>query len=193
MMKTATILQKFKYISNLKLRRMLKNRSIFFYVMKGGTMQIINNIRLIKHSVKVAFFSYFAAKRMRLSRLQCRNIFFAGLLHDIGKIKLNQHILYKKNKLTIDEYEYIKQHVILGTELLRKYRIPEVIINVVEQHHEREDGTGYPNGLGDNEICVEAKIIRRADVYDALTSNRSYRKKYSREKAREIMVKEEII
>lgn len=156
-------------------------------------MQIINNIRLIKHSIKVAFFSYFAAKRMRLSRMQCRNIFFAGLLHDIGKIKLNQHILYKKTKLTSWEYDYIKQHVTLGVVILQKYKVPEVIIKVVEQHHEREDGTGYPNGLEDDEICIEARIIRRADVYDALTSNRSYRKKYSREKAIEIMASEEII
>ncbi len=155
-------------------------------------MQIINNIRLIKHSIKVAFFSYYAAKRMRLSRVQCRNIFFAGLLHDIGKIKLNQRILYKKNKLTTDEYEYIKQHVILGTELLRKYKTPEVIIGIVEQHHEREDGTGYPKGLLGNEISMESRILKVMDVYDALTSNRSYRKKYSRKKAIEIMLKEEL-
>ncbi len=150
-------------------------------------MQIINNIRLIKHSIKVAFFSYFTAKRMRLSRMQCRNIFFAGLLHDIGKIKLNQSILNKKGELSTDEFEHIKQHVIFGVELLKRHKIPEAIIRIVEQHHEREDGTGYIKGLKDDEICVEAKIIRRSDVYDALTSNRSYRRKYSNQKAKEIM------
>ncbi len=155
-------------------------------------MQIINSIRLIKHSIKVAFFSYFAAKRMRLSRMQCRNIFFAGLLHDIGKVKLNQHILYKKIKLTSWEYDYIKQHVTLGVLILQKYKVPEIIINIVEQHHERIDGTGYPNGLEDNKICVEAKIIRRSDVYDALTSNRSYRKRYTRQQAETIMREEDI-
>lgn len=156
-------------------------------------MQIINNFRLIKHSMNVAFFSYLAAKKMKLSRMQCRNVFFAGLLHDIGKIKLDKKILNKKDKLTSWEYEYIKRHVILGVQLLRKYSVPKVITDIVEQHHEREDGTGYPKGLADNEICTEAKIIRRVDIYDALTSNRSYRKKYSSEKAREIMSKEELI
>lgn len=156
-------------------------------------MQIINNIRLIKHSLNVAFFSCYAAKKMKLSGKKCRNIFFAGLLHDIGKIKLNRHILYKKDKLTAYEYEHVKQHVRIGVELLQRYKIPDEVINIVEQHHEREDGTGYPKGLAGNEICTEAKIIKRVDIYDALTSNRSYKKKYSSEKAREIMSKEELI
>lgn len=130
---------------------------------------------------------------MKLSKKQSRNIFWAGLLHDIGKIKLDQSILNKKEKLTEGELEYIKLHVILGVELLKKFKIPEEIYKIVEQHHEHEDGTGYPNGLKENEICIEAKILRNVDVYDALTSNRSYRKKYTRQQAREIMRREELI
>lgn len=156
-------------------------------------MQIINNLRLIKHSLKTAVFSYILAKKTKLFKEQCRNIFFAGLLHDIGKTKLNQNILYKKYKLTDSEFEYIKQHVALSAELLRKYNVKETICRIVEQHHEHDDGTGYPNGLMGNEICLESRILRFADVYDALTSNRSYRKKYTRQQAREIMIKEELI
>lgn len=156
-------------------------------------MQIINNLRLIKHSIKVAIFSYYIAKKINLSEEQCWNIFIAGLLHDIGKTKLDQSILYKKDKLTDGEFEYIKQHVAFGVELLRKYKIPEDIYRIVEQHHERDDGTGYPKGMKDNEICEEAKILRYADIYDALTSNRSYRKRYTRCQAIEIMTKEELI
>ncbi len=100
--------------------------------------------------------------------------------------------MYKKIKLTSWEYDYIKQHVTLGVLILQKYKVPEIIINIVEQHHERIDGTGYPNGLEDNKICVEAKIIRRSDVYDALTSNRSYRKRYTRQQAETIMREEDI-
>lgn len=156
-------------------------------------MQIISNLRLIKHSLKVAILSFALANKLKLSMKQCRNIFIAGLFHDIGKIKLNQNILNKKGKLNEDEFEHVKQHVMLGVELLKKYRIPKEIYMIVEQHHERDDGTGYPNGLKENEILIESKILRYADVYDALTSNRSYRRKYTRHQAKEIMAREELI
>ncbi len=156
-------------------------------------MQIINNLRLIKHSIKVAIFSYILAKKMEVLEEQCQNIFWAGLLHDIGKVRLDQNILNKKGKLTEDEFEHVKQHVMFGVELLKKYRIPKEIYMIVEQHHERDDGTGYPNGLKENEILIESKILRYADVYDALTSNRSYRRKYTKHQAKEIMAREELI
>ena len=156
-------------------------------------MQIINNLRLIKHSIKVAIFSCALAIKIKLPKKKCRNIFWAGLFHDIGKTKLNQNILYKKEKLTVNEFEYIKKHVEFGIELLRKYQISEEIVMIVEQHHERDDGTGYPKGLAEDKICIEANIIKRVDVYDALTSNRAYRKRYTRRQAIEIMIKEELI
>jgi len=130
---------------------------------------------------------------MKLSNEKCKNVFIAGLFHDIGKIKLNQSILNKKNKLTAEEFEYLKQHVTLGVELLKKYEVPKRIYTIVEQHHERDDGTGYPKRLRENEICIEAKILRTVDVYDALTSNRAYRNRYTRQQARKIMIKEELI
>ncbi len=156
-------------------------------------MQIINNLRLIKHSIKVAIFSYILAKKMKVLEEQCQNIFWAGLLHDIGKVRLDQNILNKKGKLTEDEFEHVKQHVMFGVELLRRYKVPKEIYAIVEQHHERDDGTGYPNGLKGDEILIESKILRYADVYDALTSDRSYRRKYTRNQAKEIMAREELI
>jgi putative nucleotidyltransferase with HDIG domain len=156
-------------------------------------MQIINDLRLIKHSFKAAIFSCYIANKSKLSIKQRKNIFIAGLLHDIGKVKLKKNILNKKEKLNGNEFEYIKQHVAFGVELLKKYKVPEEIYKIVEQHHERDDGTGYPKGLMESEISKEAKILRYADVYDALTSNRSYRKKYTKQKAIEIMIKEELI
>ena len=128
-----------------------------------------------------------------MSIKQCKNIFIAGLFHDVGKFRLDQNILNKKEKLTAAEFEHIKQHVVLGVELLRKHNVKDEIINIVEQHHERDDGTGYPKGLVENKICKEAKILRYADVYDALTSNRSYRKKYTRQQAIKIIMNEELI
>lgn len=151
---------------------------------------MINTLRLIKHSIKVAIFSYNLGKKNNLSKEQYRNLFIAGLLHDIGKLKLNQSILNKKSKLSVEEFEYIKLHVSFGVQILKKYKVSESIYKIVEQHHESEDGTGYPNGLNGDDILIESKILRTADIYDALTSNRSYRKKYSRRKAIEIMIKE---
>ncbi len=150
---------------------------------KVGEMQIINNIRLIRHSLKVAILSCALANKLKIPIRQCKNIFFAGLLHDIGKLKLNQNILYKKDELTVVEFEHIKQHVTLGAKMLCKYRVPEAIVYIIEQHHERDDGTGYPNGLKCDEISIEAKILRYADVYDALTSNRVYRRRYTKQQA----------
>lgn len=156
-------------------------------------MQLINTLRLIKHSIKVALFSYNLAKQFDLSKEKCRNLFIAGLIHDIGKLKLNQKILNKKGELSEEEYEYIKLHVKLGIQILKKYKVPESIYKIVEQHHESEDGTGYPKGLKGNDVLIESKILRTVDIYDALTSNRSYRKKYTRSQAIEIMVEEHII
>lgn len=156
-------------------------------------MQLINNIRLLKHSINVGILSYKTAKKKKLNKTQCKNILFASLLHDIGKLKLNQNILYKKSKLSEEEYEYIKLHVNFGVQILKKYNISESIYKIVEQHHESEDGTGYPNGLKDDEILIEAKILRMADIYDALTSNRSYRKKYTKNQAVKIMIDEKLI
>ena len=130
---------------------------------------------------------------MKLSRTQCRNVFIAGLLHDIGKIELNQSILNKKGKLTTEEYEHIKLHVNLGVQILKKYNISENIYKIVEQHHESEDGTGYPNGLKGDDILIESKILRTTDIYDALTSNRSYRRKYTNKQAINIMIDEKLM
>ena len=165
----------------------------FFMSWKVLGMQMIDNLKLIKHSIKVAFLSYILAQQMNLSKKQCKNIFIAGLLHDVGKLKLNQSILNKKCKLSEKEYEYIKLHVNLGVQILKKYKISESIYKIVEQHHESNDGTGYPNGLKKDRILVEARILRIADVYDALTSNSSYRKKYTKKQAIRIMKDDEII
>lgn len=157
---------------------------------RSEQVKAINNLRLIKHSIKVAIFSYIMAKRMKLSKKQCWNILWAGLFHDIGKVRLDQNILNKKEKLTTTEFDHIKQHIALGVGLLKKYKIPEEIYKIVEQHHEHEDGTGYPMGLKENEICIEAKILRYADIYDALTSNRVYRKRYTKQMAMKILESE---
>ena len=110
----------------------------------------------------------------------------AALLHDIGKIGISSAILDKPGKLTDEEYEIIKSHPSIGADILGPISSFDAIIPMVRQHHERWDGKGYPDGLAGNEICPEARILAVADVYDAMVSDRPYRK--GMEKARAIAI-----
>ena len=110
----------------------------------------------------------------------------AALLHDIGKIGISSAILDKPGKLTDEEYETIKSHPAIGADILGPISSFDEIIPIVRQHHERWDGKGYPDGLAGNEICPEARILAVADVYDAMVSDRPYRK--GMEKARAIAI-----
>ena len=123
-----------------------------------------------------------------------RNVVLAAPLHDIGKIKVPDVVLNKPAKLTDEEYEIIKKHSNYGAEIVRKtiYSIEnkdyaDVAYNIAKYHHERYDGTGYPEHLKGEEIPLEARIMSLADVYDALISDRVYKKAYPKEKAIEII------
>ncbi|HLC15458.1 MAG TPA: HD domain-containing phosphohydrolase, partial [Thermodesulfovibrionia bacterium] len=114
---------------------------------------------------------------------------FAGPLHDIGKIDARDDILLKPGKLTKEEYEEIKKHVVIGEEILRPLKFLHLESDIVRHHHENFDGTGYPDGLKGEAIPLLARIMSVADTYDALTSTKPYRKKRTHEEAlNEIMV-----
>jgi len=102
-------------------------------------------------------------------------------LHDIGKITVSESILNKPGKLTKREFANIKDHPIVGATLVSQIKGFEQVIPIVRHHHERFDGKGYPDGLAGEEIPLEARIMSVVDVFDALTSERSYRKALSRE------------
>lgn len=115
-------------------------------------------------------------------------------MHDVGKIKIPDTILNKPARLTEKEFEVMKLHTVYGAEILSKLlsrdEDPEyfdIAQNVAKYHHERYDGTGYPEGLKGEEIPLEARIMALADVYDALTSDRVYKKAYPNSMAREIL------
>ncbi|WP_296984536.1 HD-GYP domain-containing protein, partial [Thalassolituus sp. UBA1505] len=100
-----------------------------------------------------------------------------AMLHDIGKVMIPDTILHKPGKLTDDEFKVMKSHVVFSRELLKKSPgISQMTINVAAQHHERIDGSGYPDGLHDCDLCREGKMCAIADVYDAITSDRVYHK-----------------
>lgn len=135
------------------------------------------------HSVRVADYSEAIAKKMGLSDKEISNIHYISLLHDIGKIGIPDSILNKATKLTDEEYEIIKKHTTIGGEILRDIHMIPFVEEGALYHHERYDGTGYPKGLKGEEIPIIARILCIADSYDAITSDRIYRKKKSKEEA----------
>lgn len=127
------------------------------------------------HSINVALISRAIGKWLKMSREQLNELTIAGLLHDIGKAEIPSKILNKTGKLTDEEFELIKSHALKGSKLLKKAGFNSDIQFAALQHHERSDGSGYPRGLEADEISDFASIIAIADVYDAMTSARSYR------------------
>lgn len=130
-----------------------------------------------RHSVSVATFSLAIGISINLTIKDLKELFIGALLHDIGKLFIPSSILLKKGSLTKEEFEIMKSHPRKGYNylILKNLGISNKALRICLEHHERMDGTGYPNNLKENEIGILSKIVSIADVYDALTSNRSYR------------------
>ncbi|WP_255449325.1 HD domain-containing phosphohydrolase [Selenomonas caprae] len=127
------------------------------------------------HSQRVGRYARFIAYKLGWHEEEQQKIYFMGLLHDIGKIGVPEAIINKPDKLTDEEYDKIKEHTVIGSEILELVaEFPELTIGA-RSHHERFDGKGYPDGKKGDEIPIYARIIAVADAYDAMTSKRSYR------------------
>ena len=127
------------------------------------------------HSDRVSAYSVLIGKKLGLSNEDLNTLKIGGLFHDIGKIGISDAILLKNGKLTDSEYSEIKNHPVIGKNILSNAAIFENIIPIVLYHHERYDGKGYPYGLQDSSIPFLARIVSVADSFDAMTSRRSYR------------------
>lgn len=127
------------------------------------------------HSDRVAAYSVLIGKKLGLSDNDLKTLEIGGLFHDIGKIGVPDSIIQKDTKLTDDEYSQIKQHPNIGVHILSNATIFKDILPIVEHHHEKFDGTGYPSRLAGNDIPYFARITAVADSFDAMTSRRSYR------------------
>jgi putative nucleotidyltransferase with HDIG domain len=127
------------------------------------------------HSIRVARLSVAVAREMGLSEADIETLRLGALLHDIGKIGVSDSVLRKPGKLTDEEFEQIKLHPTLGARILKPLRMFDAQIAIVELHHERPDGRGYPHGLVGDAIPVAARIVHVADAFDAMTSARAYR------------------
>jgi len=138
-----------------------------------------------QHSQNVAVYSAEIAKLLRLSESDVEVIYYAGLLHDIGKIGIRDDIIIKSDELTSKEYELLRRHPEVGVNILRDIRFLEKEIPIILHHHERFDGKGYPHGLQGREIPLGARILAVADAFDAMTEGRSYQNKVPWKKALE--------
>lgn len=127
------------------------------------------------HCNRVSEFSVLIGKKLGLSNEDLDKLRIGGLFHDIGKIGIPDNILKKESKLTDDEYFRIQSHTSLGVDILTRNSVFKEIIPIVEYHHEKYDGNGYPFKLKGEEIPLMARIAAVADTFDAMTSKRSYR------------------
>jgi len=135
------------------------------------------------HSERVASFSRATAAEMGLSEKECNWVYLAGALHDIGKIGIRDEILRKPGKLDRAEYEEFKVHPSEGVRIITTIEQMQAVTAGLAQHHERFDGTGYPAGLSKDDISKAGRIIAVADTFDAVTSDRPYRKRLADEAA----------
>ena len=141
------------------------------------------------HSSRVAMYSQMIARQAGKSEEECEEVYFAALLHDVGKIGIADSIINKDGKLTEEEFAQIKLHPLYGSEILSRIQQSPNLYIGARNHHERYDGRGYPDGLKGEEIPEIARIIGVADAYDAMTSKRSYRAPMPQERVREELVK----
>jgi len=139
------------------------------------------------HSERVAFISRWIAERLSetvpIEQEQIHKIYLAGLLHDIGKIGIDEAVLRKEGKLTDQEFSRIKKHPSIGASILREIKQMRDIVPGVLCHHERIDGRGYPEGLAGEQIPLTGRIVGLADSFDAMTSKRTYREALTVEQA----------
>ena len=143
-----------------------------------------------QHILRVQRYAVAAAKHLGLTGSELEAINTGALLHDIGKLGVPEYVLLKPGRLTDEEFAKIKQHPEIGAAILDPVEFPWPILPVVRSHHEKWDGTGYPDGLAGEDIPRTARILAVADVYDALTSSRSYRNAWTHERACEVIKKD---
>lgn len=140
------------------------------------------------HSSRVTKISQLIAKELSMAKDDEKILEYAALFHDIGKLGIPDHILHKEGKLTDDEYEIIKKHPDIGVSILEKVDFLAEALPIIRHHHERFCGNGYPSGIRGGEIPLGARIIAIADTYDAMTTDRPYRKAFDHNAAvREIL------
>lgn len=173
-----------KLVEDLKQKLDKNKRKIILMLLK---MIKERDKELYIHSLNTTKYALMLADLIGLSDGQKQDLKSASLIHDIGKITIRDRILYKPGSLNSDEYKDIKKHSDIGADIIEQIGYNGKVATIIRQHHEHIDGTGYPLGITGDQILIEAKILSVADVFDALTSDRIYRKAMNYEDALSIM------
>lgn len=141
------------------------------------------------HSLDTCIMAAFLGLSSGFREWELKELGIGAILHDVGKTKVSNKIVGKQGKLTEEEFKEIKKHTIYGGEILRRnITMPDSVISIAEQHHERVDGRGYPYGLEGGQISKYARVVCLCDVYDAVSNDRCYRKKFSPNDAYELIL-----
>jgi HD-GYP domain-containing protein (c-di-GMP phosphodiesterase class II) len=155
-------------------------KGLLFGVIRGLTAAIdAKDPYTSGHSERVARIAARLGEELRMSPARRSDLYLTGLLHDVGKIGVDDQVLKKNGPLTPEEFRQIQAHVEIGVTILKDLKKLNHILPGVKHHHESLDGTGYPDGLAGDDIPFEARILAVADAYDAMSSNRPYRKRLS--------------
>lgn len=136
------------------------------------------------HSKRVGFYASQLAKEMGMDTEVQQTLHNAGILHDIGKIGVKDEILLKPGRLTDEEFKLMQQHPVIGEAIVKPVRALSKVVQLVRCHHERYDGKGYPSGLKGEEIPLEARLLSVVDAYDAMSTNRPYRKRLTQDEVK---------
>jgi len=182
--------------SNLLLEERVRDRTRELEDLTIGIVAALEKANAMKdgdtglHIQRVSAYSFVLARHMGLPGDVASAIRRYAPLHDVGKVGIPDEILKKEGKLTAEEYRVMQQHTLFGWELLGLARAEPMARNVARFHHERWDGTGYPDRLSGESIPMEARIVALADVYDALTTRRCYKEAYSTDQAEAIIRQE---
>ena len=146
-----------------------------------------SSLYYVSHSVNVAIYSVMIGIKLNLSLERLKVLAFGSLVHNVGNIFVPEEILFKSAPLTVGEWRKVQDHPQKGAKLLEAFGVGPEVVQMIWQHHERMDGKGYPIGLAGNQIHLFSRICSIADVYDALTSTRPYRRSVSPFEAVQIM------
>ena len=147
-------------------------------------------ISVINHGIAVSNLAYQVGETIGLPQDQCYELALAGVLHDIGKLRLSRYVSGKENPLVVEEIKYVRRHPQLGCEALQNRGYSSFVLETIYYHHENYDGSGYPQNLQGEEIPLGSRILRVCDTYAALTEKRPYREAFEPETAIRLMIDE---
>ncbi len=154
-----------------------------------GNISALRDHKTNEHNIRVAYLSSLLGKKFDLKKSAMRGLMKGAFLHDIGKIGIPDNVLLKNGPLSKQQWQIMRQHPVLGVELVKDIQWFHDAVPVILHHHEKFDGSGYPGGLKDDEIPFNARIFAIVDVFDALVTARPYKKSFTLKKTLNIIQK----